>query len=97
MVIYVAACALIDVDGRVLMCQRPKGKSHAGLWEFPGGKIEQGERPEETIVRELLNLAKSVFNLFHSHLMPMTILIFLCLYSCADNGMALRAPLKDKL
>ncbi len=53
MVIYVAACALIDVDGRVLMCQRPKGKSHAGLWEFPGGKIEQGERPEETIVREL--------------------------------------------
>jgi len=53
MVMYVAACALIDVDGRILMCQRPEGKSHAGLWEFPGGKIEEGERPEETIVREL--------------------------------------------
>ena len=53
MVLYVAACALIDADGRILMCQRPKGKAHAGQWEFPGGKIEQGERPEQTIVREL--------------------------------------------
>jgi len=53
MVLYVAACALIDIDGRILMCKRPEGKSHAGLWEFPGGKIEAGERPEETIVREL--------------------------------------------
>jgi len=53
MVLYVAACALIDIDGRILMCKRPDGKSHAGLWEFPGGKIEAGERPEETIVREL--------------------------------------------
>lgn len=53
MILYVAACALIDADGRILMCQRPKGKAHTGLWEFPGGKIEQDERPEQTIVREL--------------------------------------------
>lgn len=53
MLLLVAACALIDTDGRILMCQRPEGKDHAGLWEFPGGKIEVGERPERTIVREL--------------------------------------------
>ena len=52
-VLWVAACALIDADGRVLVTQRPEGKDHAGLWEFPGGKIEPGERPEETIVREI--------------------------------------------
>ena len=52
-VVWVAACALIDADGRVLITQRPEGKDHAGLWEFPGGKIEPGERPEQTIVREL--------------------------------------------
>ena len=51
--ILVAACALIDADGRVLLAQRPAGKPMAGLWEFPGGKIEQGERPEETLIREL--------------------------------------------
>lgn len=51
--LLVAACALIDADGRVLMSQRPIGKDHAGLWEFPGGKLEHGETPEETIVREL--------------------------------------------
>ena len=51
--ILVAACALIDVDGRVLLTERPAGKSMAGLWEFPGGKIEAGERPEETLIREL--------------------------------------------
>jgi 8-oxo-dGTP diphosphatase len=44
---------LIDADGRVLIAERPAGKSMAGLWEFPGGKIEQGERPEETLIREL--------------------------------------------
>ena len=52
-IILVAACALIDADGRVLIAQRPAGKPMAGLWEFPGGKIEQGERPEETLIREL--------------------------------------------
>ncbi len=51
--LLVAACALIDPDGRVLIAQRPTGKSMAGLWEFPGGKIEKGERPEDTMIREL--------------------------------------------
>jgi 8-oxo-dGTP diphosphatase len=52
-IVLVAACALVDIDGRVLLAQRPEGKSMAGLWEFPGGKIEHGERPEETLIREL--------------------------------------------
>jgi 8-oxo-dGTP diphosphatase len=52
-VLLVAACALIDADGRVLIAQRPPGRPMAGLWEFPGGKIEPGERPEETLIREL--------------------------------------------
>ena len=51
--VLVAACALIDPDGRVLIAQRPPGKVMAGLWEFPGGKIEPGERPEEALIREL--------------------------------------------
>jgi len=51
--VLVAACALIDADGRVLLAQRPEGKPMAGLWEFPGGKIETGERPEVTLIREL--------------------------------------------
>ncbi len=51
--LFVAACALLDADGRVLICERPAGKSLAGLWEFPGGKVEAGETPEETLVREL--------------------------------------------
>jgi 8-oxo-dGTP diphosphatase len=49
----VVACALIDADKRVLLAQRPEGKSMAGLWEFPGGKVEPGERPETTLIREL--------------------------------------------
>lgn len=52
-IVLVAAVALIDVDGRVLLAQRPEGKSMAGLWEFPGGKVEPGERPEDTLIREL--------------------------------------------
>jgi 8-oxo-dGTP diphosphatase len=51
--VLVAACALVDADGRVLIAQRPQGKPMAGLWEFPGGKLEDGERPELTLIREL--------------------------------------------
>lgn len=51
--VLVAACALIDADKRVLIARRPQGKPLAGLWEFPGGKIEDGETPEDTVIREL--------------------------------------------
>jgi 8-oxo-dGTP diphosphatase len=51
--VLVAAVALLDADGRVLLAQRPAGKSMAGLWEFPGGKVEAGERPEAALIREL--------------------------------------------
>ena len=51
--VLVVACALIDVDGRVLIAQRPPGRPMAGLWEFPGGKVEAGEKPEATLIREL--------------------------------------------
>lgn len=51
--VLVVACALIDPDGRVLIAQRPEGKALAGLWEFPGGKLEPGERPEAALIREL--------------------------------------------
>ena len=52
-IVLVAACALVDSDGRVLIAQRPPGKDMEGLWEFPGGKMEPGERPEDTLIREL--------------------------------------------
>ncbi|MEP9399312.1 8-oxo-dGTP diphosphatase MutT [Mesorhizobium sp. KR2-14] len=52
-ILLVAACALVDADGRVLLAQRPQGKTLAGLWEFPGGKVEPGETPEETLIREM--------------------------------------------
>jgi len=52
-ILLVAACAILDPDGRVLIAQRQAGKTMAGLWEFPGGKVEAGERPEDTLIREL--------------------------------------------
>ncbi|EAP77925.1 (deoxy)nucleoside triphosphate pyrophosphohydrolase [Roseovarius nubinhibens] len=51
--VLVSAVALIDIDGRVLLAQRPEGKSLAGMWEFPGGKVEPGETPEVALIREL--------------------------------------------
>ncbi|MFC0284111.1 (deoxy)nucleoside triphosphate pyrophosphohydrolase [Camelimonas abortus] len=51
--VLVVACALLDADGRVLIARRPKGKALEGLWEFPGGKVEPGERPETALIREL--------------------------------------------
>ena len=52
-IVLVVACALVDADGRVLIAQRPAGKPMAGLWEFPGGKVEDGEAPEQSLIREL--------------------------------------------
>ncbi len=52
-IILVSAIALVDADGRILLAQRPEGKSMAGLWEFPGGKVEPGETPETALIREL--------------------------------------------
>ncbi len=52
-ILLVAAAALIDVDGRVLLCKRPQGKHLEGMWEFPGGKVEEGETPEICLIREL--------------------------------------------
>jgi 8-oxo-dGTP diphosphatase len=51
--LFVVACALVDADNRVLISKRPEGKALAGLWEFPGGKLEAGETPEECLIREL--------------------------------------------
>ncbi len=75
--VLVAACALVDPDARVLIAQRPQGKPMAGLWEFPGGKIEAGERPEQTLIRELREELGIVVNVaclapltFASHAYP---------------------------
>ena len=51
--LLVVAVALVDPDGRILLAQRPEGKALAGLWEFPGGKVDPGERPEQALIREL--------------------------------------------
>ena len=83
--VLVSAVAMIDVDGRILLGQRPEGKSMAGLWEFPGGKVEEGETPEAALIRELqeelgidtwasclapLNFASHTYENFHL-LMPL--------------------------
>lgn len=103
-IVLVSAVALIDVDGRVLLAQRPNGKSMAGLWEFPGGKVESGETPEEALIRELdeelgidtwtsclapLSFASHRYNEFHL-LMP----LFACRkwlgQPCSREGQALK-------
>jgi 8-oxo-dGTP diphosphatase len=53
-IVLVSAAALVDADGRILLAQRPAGKSMAGLWEFPGGKVNPGETPETALIRELM-------------------------------------------
>jgi 8-oxo-dGTP diphosphatase len=103
-VVLVVACALIDADGRVLIAQRPPGRSMAGLWEFPGGKVEAGERPEETLIRELKEELGIVVNeaclaplTFASHTYP-DFHLLMPLYVCrrwegtaaAQEGQALR-------
>jgi len=68
--VLVAAVALVDVDGRVLIARRPEGKSMAGLWEFPGGKVEAGETPEAALIRELAE--ELAINVHESCLAPLT-------------------------
>ena len=69
-IILVSAVALVDTDGRVLLAQRPEGKSLAGLWEFPGGKVEPGESPETALIRELKE--ELAIDTFSSCLAPLT-------------------------
>ena len=69
-IVLVSAVALIDADGRVLLAQRPEGKSLAGLWEFPGGKVEPGETPEAALIRELQE--ELGINTWKSCLAPLT-------------------------
>ena len=91
--IYVSAVALVDKDGRVLIAQRPEGKPMPGLWEFPGGKIEAGETPEQALIRELyeelrINTVESCLAPigFASHSYPSFHLVML-LFACRKwNG-----------
>jgi 8-oxo-dGTP diphosphatase len=69
-IVLVSAVALIDADGRVLLAQRPEGRSMAGLWEFPGGKVEPGETPEAALIRELKE--ELGIDTWHSCLAPLT-------------------------
>lgn len=87
-IVIVAACALLDRKGRVLLAKRPEGRSLAGLWEFPGGKVEAGERPDDALIRELreeLGIAIAKKDLtpltFASHAYPdfhLLMLVYLC-------------------
>lgn len=103
-VVLVAACALIDADGRVLVAQRPPGKPMAGLWEFPGGKVAPGETPEACLVRELreeldigtetaclapLTFASHAYERFHL-LMPLWVCRRWQGEPCGREGQALR-------
>jgi 8-oxo-dGTP diphosphatase len=102
--LLVAAVALVDADGRVLIAQRPEGKQLAGMWEFPGGKVEPGERPEETLIRELheelgivvreaclapLTFASHAYDGFHL-LMPLYICRRWDGFAAAREGQALK-------
>ena len=66
-ILLVAACALVDADGRVLLAKRPPGRPLAGLWEFPGGKVEPGETPEAALIRELKYTAGGCNQLIQGH------------------------------
>ena len=88
MVLLVVAAALIDPDGRVLIARRPEGKTMAGLWEFPGGKVETGETPEAALIRELkeeLNISVSksclapfTFASHHYESFDLLIMLYVC-------------------
>jgi 8-oxo-dGTP diphosphatase len=107
----VVAVALVDADDRVLLAQRPEGKSLAGLWEFPGGKVEPGERPEEALIRELreelgievkapclapLTFASHAYDDFHL-LMPLYICRKWTGFVTAREGQALKWVAPKKL
>jgi 8-oxo-dGTP diphosphatase len=96
-VVLVAACALVDADGRVLIAQRPLGRPMAGLWEFPGGKVEAGETPEASLIRELSEELGIVVNeaclaplTFASHAYP-DFHLLMPLYVCRRWEGAVRA------
>ena len=101
--VLVVAVALVDADGRVLVSQRPEGKTLAGLWEFPGGKVEAGERPEAALIRELdeeLGIAVAEACLaplsFASHAYP-DMHLLMPLYICRRwNGLASRTIGEDE-
>lgn len=109
--LLVVACALIDADNRILLAQRPEGKNLAGLWEFPGGKVEQGEEPEAALIRELyeelgittkidclapLSFASHTYDDFHL-LMPLYICRRFEGIASGREGQALKWVRADKL